>query len=177
MMTFIGIVEGTKCYIFMRSPKNIVFTAIQALFDKTLFPKCPNMRRLGYTPAGLPPDDLQGEHNGPPDNENEDHEGGLPPLPFGPAGQVTWQHMQPPQPPQMPIQYPSQSPPQYYPPLPSTPSSRPSSKGKERAYPPWGDAPVSDNDNMYMSRPMTPLVLEPTHPTLGISFHLYLVVA
>jgi hypothetical protein len=70
LMTFIGLVEGTKGYIFMRSPNNVVFTAIQALFDKTLFPKCPNMRRLGYTPVGLPPDDLQGEHNGPLDNEN-----------------------------------------------------------------------------------------------------------
>jgi hypothetical protein len=89
LMTFIGLVEGTKGYIFMRSPNNIVFTAIQALFDKTLFPKCPNMRRPGYTPVGLPPDDLQGEHNGPPDNENEDYGGGglppLPPIPYHPV--------------------------------------------------------------------------------------------
>jgi hypothetical protein len=76
MMTFIGIVEGAKGYIFMRSPNNIVFTAIQALFDETLFPKCPTMHCLGYTPVGLPPDDLQNEHNGPPDNENEDYGGG-----------------------------------------------------------------------------------------------------
>jgi hypothetical protein len=100
MMTFIGIVEGTKGYIFMRSPNNIVFTAIQALFDKTLFPKCPNMCRLGYTPVGLPPDDLQGELNGPPDDENGGYGGGLPPIPVGPAGgQAPWQHMQPQQPP------------------------------------------------------------------------------
>jgi hypothetical protein len=76
IMTFIGIVEGTKGYIFMRSPNNIVFTAIQALFDKTLFLKCPNMRHLGYTPVGLPPDDLQGEHNRPPDDENGGYGGG-----------------------------------------------------------------------------------------------------
>jgi hypothetical protein len=82
LMTFIGLIEGTKGYIFMKSPNNVVFTAIQALFDKTLFPKCPNMRRPGYTPVNLSPDDLQGEHNGPPDNENEDYGGGtLPPLP------------------------------------------------------------------------------------------------
>jgi hypothetical protein len=90
-MTFIGLVEGTKGYIFMRSPNNIVFTAIQALFDETLFPKCPNMRCLGYTPVGLPPDDLQGEHNGPLDNENEDYGGGslppLPPIPYHPVAQ------------------------------------------------------------------------------------------
>jgi hypothetical protein len=55
-----GLVKGTKGYIFMRSPNNIIFTTIQALFDKTLFPKCPNMCCPGYTPVGLPPDDLQG---------------------------------------------------------------------------------------------------------------------
>jgi hypothetical protein len=81
LMTFIGLVEGNKGYILMRSPNNVVFTAIQALFDETLFPKCPNMHHPSYTPVGLPPDDLQGEHNGPPDNENEDYGGGaLPPL-------------------------------------------------------------------------------------------------
>jgi hypothetical protein len=88
LMIFIGIVEGTKGYIFIRSPNNVVFTAIQALFDETLFPKCPTMRHLGYTPVGLPPDDLQGEHNGPPNNENEDYGGGdlppLPPIPYQP---------------------------------------------------------------------------------------------
>jgi hypothetical protein len=64
LMTFIKLSEETKGYIFMRSPNNNIFTAIQALFDKTLFPKCPTMRCLGYTPVGLPLDDLQGEHNG-----------------------------------------------------------------------------------------------------------------
>jgi hypothetical protein len=88
LMTFIGIVKGTKGYIFMRSPNNVVFIAIQALFDKTLFLKSPTMHHLGYTPVGLPPDDLQGAHNGPPDNENEDYGGGnfspLPPIPYQP---------------------------------------------------------------------------------------------
>jgi hypothetical protein len=86
LMTFIGLSEGTKGYIFMRSPNNNVFTSIQALFDETLFPKCPTMHYLGYTPVGLPPDDLQGEHNGPPDDENGEYGGGLPPIPVGPAG-------------------------------------------------------------------------------------------
>jgi hypothetical protein len=44
------------------------------------------MHRPGYTPVGLPPNDLQGKHNGPPDNENEDYGGGdlcpLPPIPY-----------------------------------------------------------------------------------------------
>jgi hypothetical protein len=37
LMTFIGLVEGTKGYIFMRNPNNVVFTTIQALFDETSF--------------------------------------------------------------------------------------------------------------------------------------------
>ena len=45
LMTFIGHSEGTKGYIFMRSPNNVVFTAVKALFDEQLFPKCPDMRR------------------------------------------------------------------------------------------------------------------------------------
>jgi hypothetical protein len=114
LMTFIGLSEGTKGYIFMRSPNYNVFTAIQALFDETLFPKCPTMRRLNYTPVGLPSDDLQGEHNGPPDDENGEYGGGLPSIPVGPAGgEGPWQPpVQPPQPPYA------------YPPLPpSQPSS------------------------------------------------------
>ena len=84
LMAFIGLSEGTKGYIFMRSPNNVVFTAIQALFDKTLFPKCPNMCQPGYTPVGLPPTDHQGEHNIPPDDENEDHGGDFPQVPYQP---------------------------------------------------------------------------------------------
>jgi hypothetical protein len=106
LMIFIGIVEGTKGYIFMRSPNNVVFTAIQALFDETLFPKCLTMCRLGYTPVGLPPDDLQDEHNGPPDNENEDYGGGdLPPL-----SSIPYQPLAPQGPPAARQQPPSPSP-------------------------------------------------------------------
>jgi hypothetical protein len=127
LMTFIRLSEGTKGYIFMRSPNNNIFTAIQALFDKTLFPKCPNMRHPGYTPVGLPPDDLQGEHNRPLDSENGEHGGELPPIPVGPAGgQGPWQQMQPQRP---PMQLPQQQQCFAYPPLPpSQPSSHSSSR-------------------------------------------------
>jgi hypothetical protein len=126
----IGLFEGTKGYIFMRSPNNNVFTAIQALFDKMLFLKCLTMRCLGYTPVGLPPDDLQGEHNGPPDDENGEYGGGLPPIPVGPAGSlVPWQPMQPQQPPMFPPAYP---------PLPpSQPPSRSSSCLSYKDPSPW----------------------------------------
>jgi hypothetical protein len=95
--------------------------SLQLLFDETLFPKCPTMHHLGYTPVGLPPDDLQGEHNGPPDDENGKYGGGLPPISVGPAGgQAPWQPMQPQQPPMFPPAYP---------PLPpSHPSSHSSSR-------------------------------------------------
>jgi hypothetical protein len=126
LMTLIRLSEGTKGYIFMRSPNNNVFTAIQALFDQTLFPKCPNMHFPGYTPVGLPSDDLQGEHNGPLDSENGEHGGRLPPISVGPAGgQGPWQHMQLQQP---PMQLPQQQQHFAYPPLPpSQPSSHSSS--------------------------------------------------
>ena len=59
----------------------MLFTAVQALFYETLFPKCPDMHRPGYTPVA-PPVDAQGEYNIPPeDNENGDYRG----APFAPA--------------------------------------------------------------------------------------------
>ena len=68
----------------MRSPNNVLFTAVQALFDETLYPKCPNMRCLGYIPSQIP-DEEMGEYNIPPDDENEEHGGmDLPDLPMPP---------------------------------------------------------------------------------------------
>ena len=101
LMTFICLSEETKGYIFMKSPNNIVFTTIQALFDETLFPKCPNMHQPGFTPVGITLIDLQGEHNIPPDNENEDHGGGLPSILYQPLAVAPQPPVQyyPPQPP------------------------------------------------------------------------------
>ena len=45
LMTFIGFADGTKGYLFMRSPNNVVFTAVKGLFDENMFPKCPEMKR------------------------------------------------------------------------------------------------------------------------------------
>jgi hypothetical protein len=169
LMTFIGIVEGTKGYIFMRSPNNVVFTAIQALFDETLFLKCLTMRRLGYTPVGLPPDALQGEHNGPLDDENGEYGGGLPPIPVGPAdSQAPWQPMQPQQPPMFSPAYPPLPPSQpfshfsshvsYIDPSPwmisrdLTPPRYQTEPPEERAPSPWRDTYV---------RPLKPKLWQP----------------
>ena len=43
LMTFLGYPQGTKGYLFMRGPNNVLFVAVQALFNETLFPKCPDM--------------------------------------------------------------------------------------------------------------------------------------
>ena len=43
LMIFIGYPQGTKGWIFMRGPNNVIFTVVQALFDETLFPTCPDM--------------------------------------------------------------------------------------------------------------------------------------
>ena len=87
LMTFIGYPQGTKGYLFMRGQNNVLFTAIQALFDKTLYLKCPNMCHLAYTPAPDLPVGKQGEYNiSLDDDENNDYGGGFnlndqPPVP------------------------------------------------------------------------------------------------
>jgi hypothetical protein len=152
LMTFIGLVKGTKGYIFMRSPNNVIFTAIQALFDETLFLKCPNMYCPGYTPVGLSPDDLQGEHNRPLDNENGGNGGGFPPIPIGPAGgQVPWQHMQP------LLQLPLLPQPPAYPPLPPSPISSICSSGglsyTDPAPPTYNEEPQGPHVNTNVQPP------------------------
>ena len=41
LMTYIGMAPGKHGWLFMRSPRNVLFTAAQATFDESLFPKCP----------------------------------------------------------------------------------------------------------------------------------------
>ena len=90
LMTFLGYPQDIKGYLFMRGPNNVLFTAVQALFDETLFPKCPDMRHPRYTPV-TPPVDARGEYNIPPeDNENGGHEG-APFVPAPPARGVPYQ--------------------------------------------------------------------------------------
>jgi hypothetical protein len=86
LMTFIGYPQGVERYLFMRSPNNVLFTAVQALFNETLYPKCPDMHRPGYTPAPDPPVGKQGEYNIPPDDDEFGGNEGGPFFPMGPAG-------------------------------------------------------------------------------------------
>ena len=92
-MTFLCYPQGTKGYLFMRGPNNVLFTAIQALFDETLFLKCLDMCCPGYTPVA--PVNAQGEYNIPlEDNENGD-DGGAPFRPAPPGRHVPYQAPQP----------------------------------------------------------------------------------
>ena len=44
LMTYLGTAPGGKGWIFMRAPNNIIFTAVQAIFDESMFPKCPALK-------------------------------------------------------------------------------------------------------------------------------------
>ena len=100
LMTFLEYPQGTKGYFFMRGPNNVLFYAVQALFNKTLYPKCPDMCCPEYTPVADLPVGQQGEYNVPPDDdENDDYGGGFdlndqPPVP--PMGQHGRAPLQPP---------------------------------------------------------------------------------
>ena len=86
LMTFLGYPQGTNGYLFMRGLNNVLFMAVQALFNESLFPKCPDMCCPGYTPVA--PVNAQGEYNIPlEDNENGD-DGGAPFVPAPPGRSV-----------------------------------------------------------------------------------------
>ena len=75
LMMFIGYPARTKGYLFMRSPNNVLYTAVQALFDETLYLKCPDMHQPGFTPL-MPPVGFEDElSNISPDGENDDYGG------------------------------------------------------------------------------------------------------
>ena len=41
LMTYLGNAPRGKGWYFMCAPNNVIFTSVHAIFDKTLFPKCP----------------------------------------------------------------------------------------------------------------------------------------
>ena len=54
LMTYLGNAPGVKGWLFMRSPNNILFTAAQATFDETFFPRCPKAVRQPTTRLQTP---------------------------------------------------------------------------------------------------------------------------
>ena len=44
LMTYIGQAPGGLGWLFMHSPNNVIFTAAQATFDESIFPKCPKTK-------------------------------------------------------------------------------------------------------------------------------------
>jgi hypothetical protein len=150
LMTFTGYPQAVKGYLFMRSPNNVLFTAVQALFDETLYPKCPDMRHPGYTPAPDQPDGEQGEYNIPPDDDEFGRNGGKPLPPYGPARGPR---------PQLPPWQPPQS---RYPPLPPSPPNHPTPpissglpslvRSRTPSPSPWhSPAPSSDYDHNWFN--------------------------
>ena len=64
LMTYIGMAPGGYGWLFMHSPNNIIFTAAQATFDKSLFPKCPRNKLYSHTRlhTDAPISTCQGDH-------------------------------------------------------------------------------------------------------------------
>ena len=89
LMTYLGTAPGSKGWIFMHAPKNIVFTAVQTIFDESMFPKCPASKvqpstRL-QTPVPPPTVCPKGKRDcqGPPVGDDE-------PLPSKTSGQRSY---------------------------------------------------------------------------------------
>ncbi|KIY47625.1 hypothetical protein FISHEDRAFT_22113, partial [Fistulina hepatica ATCC 64428] len=70
-MIYLGIPEGTKGYLFMHLPNNILYTGHTALFDEKVFPKCTEQKCQGYLPMGDYSDE-EDENEGPVDNQPQD---------------------------------------------------------------------------------------------------------
>ncbi|KAL1657516.1 hypothetical protein GGF50DRAFT_11566, partial [Schizophyllum commune] len=88
-MTYLGIPDGVKGYLFMRSNTSL-FVATQAMFDEEVFPRCPDSdsNRRQHVPVGdepqrdddpADPQDLQGPGDMPGDDDD------APPPPAPPA--------------------------------------------------------------------------------------------
>ena len=122
----------------------MLFTAVQALFDETLFLKCPDIHHPGYTPVA-PPVDAQGEYNIPPeDNENGDYGG----VPFTPAPPGRFVPPQAPPPGPLPKnQGKGQNANPSVPPEPTPPGSTPSESESDDFYVPKTPSPKSPSGN------------------------------
>jgi hypothetical protein len=81
LMTFISYADGVKGYLFMRLT-NYVFTAVKALFNGNIYPRCPHMQHPYFVDIRPPTDDS--DHNTPLEddaNDDDDWYDDLPDLP------------------------------------------------------------------------------------------------
>jgi hypothetical protein len=62
LMTFTGYADSVKGHLFMRST-NYVFTAVKALFNENIYPRCPHMQCPDFVDIRPPTDDS--DHNTP----------------------------------------------------------------------------------------------------------------
>ncbi|KAI9064810.1 hypothetical protein FKP32DRAFT_1531994, partial [Trametes sanguinea] len=90
-MVYIGVAPGGHGFRFMRSPNNVIFTSAHALFDETMFPKCPaNKRRRTSRLDDEPEDDPSDHESSIPsgfDDDDDDDEPRRPPQHLPPKGQ------------------------------------------------------------------------------------------
>jgi hypothetical protein len=54
LMVYLGNHPGGKGWIFMRGPNNVIFSAAQATFDESIYPKCPKTSVRPYTRLQTP---------------------------------------------------------------------------------------------------------------------------
>jgi hypothetical protein len=81
LMTFIGYADSVKGYLFIRLT-NYVFTAVKALFNKNIYPRCPHMQCPHFIDIRPLTDDS--DHKTPSEddaNDDDDWYDDLPDLP------------------------------------------------------------------------------------------------
>ncbi|KAI9066891.1 hypothetical protein FKP32DRAFT_1703571, partial [Trametes sanguinea] len=89
-MVYIGVAPGGHGFRFMRTPNNVIFTSAHALFDETMFPKCPaNKRRRTSRLDDEPEDDPSDHESSIPSgyDDDDDDEPRRPPQHLPPKGQ------------------------------------------------------------------------------------------
>jgi hypothetical protein len=81
LMTFIGYADSVKGYLFIKST-NYVFTAVKALFNENIYPRCPHMQCPDFVDIRPPTDDSDHNTFSEDDaNNNDDWYDDLPDLP------------------------------------------------------------------------------------------------
>ncbi|KAL7284521.1 hypothetical protein ACG7TL_001812 [Trametes sanguinea] len=75
LMVYIGVAPGGHGFRFMRSPNNVIFTSAYALFDETMFPKCPtNQRRRTSRLEDEPEENPSDQESSIPSGNDDDDE-------------------------------------------------------------------------------------------------------